>query len=359
MKVAFLADSIDIDIKTGQRRVAYHIITGLANHGIDVTLLYSDLPERSIYKDIKKNKYRIWNLPLINEYVKFKLINFKAGKFDIFHDLTNYGMALGRSRAKKIITLHDIGTLKLPQFYRNYTRYRMNRVREILKNTDAVITVSEYQKKEISEYYKISEDRLFVVYPGVDTDIFKKTKDKRLIDGEYIMYLGNLMPKKGVCCLIRAFNAIKKQIPHNLLLGGMRGFKSETVFSLIKELDLQTKVIVRENPGDAEIVNYLSYASAFVYPSFYEGFGLPPLEAMACGSPVITSDNTSLKEIYSDSAILINPENINGLGDSILALLRDEAFKRELISKGYATAQRFSWDAAIRNTLKVYEKAII
>ncbi|HDK16406.1 MAG TPA: hypothetical protein ENG75_00485, partial [Nitrospirae bacterium] len=137
MKVAFPADIIDADNINGQRRYAYSLITGLADRGVDVTLLYSDLPESSIYKNIKKKAYRVGRLPFINKYIRDRLINYRSGDFDVFHDVTNYGMASGRSKAKKIITLHDIGTFRLPQFYRDYTIKRMSGIQKILKNTDA------------------------------------------------------------------------------------------------------------------------------------------------------------------------------------------------------------------------------
>ncbi|MFQ5787624.1 MAG: glycosyltransferase family 4 protein [Thermodesulfobacteriota bacterium] len=356
MKVAFLGDLIDNECITGQARYAYYLITGLANHGVDVTLLYSDLPGNSIFKNIKKDKYRIGQIPLINEYIKSKLANYKAGKFDVFHDTTNYGMPLGRSKAKKIISLHDIGTARFPQYYRDYTKNKMNLVEKILINTDAVITASEFQKKEISELYNISENKIFVVCHGIDTSKFTKTKDARLIDKEYVMYLGNLVPKKGIHYLLRAFNLIKNKIPHKLLLVGIRGFQSDTVFAMIDDLGLGSRVIVRENAEDNEIINYLSYASLFVYPSLYEGFGLPPLEAMACGAPVITSNNTSLAEIYKDSAILVDPENVNELGDSIVTVLTDARLAEELILKGYNKVEQFPWNNTIKATLKVYEK---
>ncbi len=356
MKVAFLGDLIDVDSKTGQGRYAYSLISGLADLGVDVTLLYADLPDKSIYKSIDKKTYRIGSLPLINEYVKNRLINYRSGEFDILHDTTNYGMSPGRSKAKKIITLHDIGTFRLPQFYRDYTKSKMDSIRTILKDTDAVITVSEFQKREIADWYGIPEDMIFVVYHGIDTMKFSKTQEQRLISEDYIMYLGNIVPRKGVHHLLNGFNAVKKKLPHNLLLAGVRGYDSESVFSMINELGLNERVMVKECPDDNEVINFLSYATVFVFPSLYEGFGMPPLEAMACGCPVITSNNSSLKELYEDSAILTDPEDTDGLGNSILSLVNENGANRDLISKGYDKVKRFSWENTVRNTLKVYEE---
>ncbi|HDK16869.1 MAG TPA: glycosyltransferase family 1 protein, partial [Nitrospirae bacterium] len=311
-----------------------------------------------IYKNIKKKAYRVGRLPFINKYIRDRLINYRSGDFDVFHDVTNYGMAPGRSKAKKIITLHDIGTFRLPQFYRDYTIKRMSGIQKILKNTDAIITVSRFQKKEISEWFGFPDNRIFVVYHGVDTERFGKTEDERMINCEYIMYLGNLVPRKGVHYLLRAFALVKDKIPHDLLLAGVRGYSSDSIFAMINELGLKTRVIVRESPDDSEVINYLSYASVFVFPSLYEGFGMPPLEAMACGCPVIASDNTSLKELYTGSAILIDPEDADEFGNSILTLVNDEGLKKELVSKGNEKVREFPWDNTIKHTLKVYEKAM-
>ncbi|MEE8574473.1 MAG: glycosyltransferase family 1 protein, partial [Thermodesulfobacteriota bacterium] len=307
MRVAFPGDLIDHSPMTGQIRYSHYLISGLSDSGVDVTLLYADLPESSIYEGIKKESFRISGLPLLNETIRSKLANRKAGDFDIFHDTTNYGMPLGRSKAKKIITLHDVGTERLPEFYRDYTVKKMERVREIVTDVDAVITVSEFQKREIAEVYGLSEDKIFVVYHGIDTGKFRGSSGSPLIECEYIMYLGSLVPKKGLLYLLRAFNEVKDKLPHKLLFAGVRGFKSEAVFELIERLGLGSRVVVKENSGDAEVVNYLSNASLFVYPSLYEGFGFPPLEAMATGTPVITSRNSSLLEIYEDSALLVDP----------------------------------------------------
>jgi hypothetical protein len=357
MKIAFIADLIDHVIRNGWCRYAYNLINGLVDRGEDVTLLYSDLPSDSIYKNIKKDEYRILGLPYIHDRIKNRLVNLKADNFDIFHDLTNYCMATGKSKAKKIVTLHDVEPLIYPEHCcaSSISKFRYY-IPRVLRNTEAVITDSNYQKERIHQYYGFPDEKIYTIYPGIDTSLFKKTENGEILENKYILYVGSLAYKKGITYLLRAFSNIMAKIPHNLVMIGSKGDKSGIIYEIIKELNFGKRVIIKQNCNDNELVNYYSHASLFVFPSLCEGFGFPPLEAMACGCPVITSLSTSLEEIFKDCAILVDPKNIDALKDSIINLLSDNALRNELVLKGYNRVKKLKWDNTVHATLEVYKK---
>ncbi|MGD1046148.1 MAG: glycosyltransferase family 1 protein [Bacteroidota bacterium] len=357
MKVAILADSIDKRvIKGGEAVYTFNLIKGLSDKKIDVTLLYTDLPAISSYENFKKVSYRIMGMPLINYSIKNKLINYSARKYDVLHATTNYGMPAGKSRAKKIITLHDVGPLVYPHFYHPYTVNKfIHEIPQILKNVDAIITVSIFQKNEIIKYYKYLNEKIYVIYPGVDTNIFQKTDKPRLIPEDYILLSGGLNPRKGLNYIIDAIQLLGNKIPHKVYTIGDPNRENNEVRSKIDKYKLKDRIIIKEYVDTCEdLVNLYSYASLFVYPSLYEGFGLPPLEAMACGCPVITSNNTSLTEIYTGTTLTIDPSDTIDLSNKIYDVLTNKTLRDDLMSKGYKFINQFKWEYNVEKTINLY-----
>lgn len=361
MKVAILADLIDKRvIKGGEIVYAFNLIKGLSDKKIDLTLLYADLPAISNYDNLKKKSYRVWGLPLINNSIRNKLINFSASKYDILHATTNYGMPTGKSRAKKIITLHDVGPLVYPQYYHPYTVNKfVNEIPQILTTTDAIITVSNFQKNEIIKYYGFPDDKIYVIYLGVDTSIYQKTDKPRLIPEDYILLSGGLNPRKGLNYIIDAIQLLKNKIPHKVYTVGDPNRENSEINSKIDKYKLKDRIIVKEYVDTCEdLVNLYSYASLFIYPSLYEGFGLPPLEAMACGCPVITSDNTSLTEIYTGTTLMVDPSDTIDLSNKIYEALTNKTLRDNLISKGYKFINHYKWEYNVEKTINLYNELL-
>lgn len=196
---------------------------------------------------------------------------------------------------------------------------------------------------------------------------FKPIDDRRLINtakrryginNEYIGFFATLEPRKNALTLIRAYSLLKKRakgLERKLVLAGSAGWENDDVFAEIKSLGLTDDVVVTDYVPDDDLSLLMNGAEVMVYPSLYEGFGLPPLEAMACGTPVIASNTSSLPEVVGDAGIMVDPEDVEGLADAIASVLSDQGLRDEMSRKGLARAKQFSWEQAARETLKVYE----
>lgn len=359
MKIAILADQIDTDMFHGQPSYAFNLISGFDKKAIDYTLFYADIPKLTRYPHSKKASYRLCGLPLINEYIKDRIINMKVSNYDILHCLTNCGMPLGRSKARKIVTLCDVMPFRHPEFYSKYTlSYIINGIKEALRIADGVITISEFSKKDIGEVFNYNASQIYVIYIGIDRNIFSKKDVPRLIKQEYILYVGGLAPRKGLIYLLKAFSKIKDKLLNKLVLIDALGWNDSRINKLINEYKLSDRILLKKADTTDEMVSYYNYADVLVFSSLYEGFGLPPLEAMACGCPVITSNNSSLQEIYKGSALLVDPKNTRSLADKILEVVNKNKLRSKMIENGLALSAKLTQEKMVKNTLKAYEKIL-
>lgn len=343
----------------GQSSYAFNLISGFDRKSIDYTLFYADMPKMTRYSHSKKASYRLFGLPLINENIKDRIINMKVSRYDILHCLTNCGMPLGRSKAKKIVTLHDVIPFRHPEFYSEYTlSYIIKGIKETLRIADGVITISEFSKKDICELFDCDSSKIYVVYIGIDNNVFSKKDAHRIIPEEYILFIGGLHPRKGLDFLLKAFKTIKEQVPHKLVLIDNKGWKDSRIHKIINEYNLSDRVVLKKAYTTDEMVSYYSSAALLVFPSLYEGFGLPPLEAMACGCPVVTSNNSSLRELYEGVALLVDPKDIKGMSDKILEVLIDTELRNRMIENGLSLSIKLNMEKTVQSTLDVYEKVL-
>jgi glycosyltransferase involved in cell wall biosynthesis len=240
----------------------------------------------------------------------------------------------------------------------------------IISNSSGILTVSEYSKKDILKFFSFyPEEKIFVTPLAANTNF--KPLDKNNcklyvqntygVKDPYILYIGGFSLRKNVLGIIKAFSKVYKDLnkPYKLLLGGPIRDEGEKLLTFVKENNLEDKIVFCGYLEDDILPILYSGCDAFVYPSFYEGFGLPPLEAMSCRAPVITSSLTSIPEVTGDSAILINPNNITELEKALVTLLNDENLKAILSEKGYMRSLEFTWRKTAENTAKAYEQLII
>jgi glycosyltransferase involved in cell wall biosynthesis len=271
---------------------------------------------------------------------------------DICH-YTNFLAPITQDRPY-VVTIHDMGMEALRQAHplakRLYTR---RLVPHVARKARLLITNSEYSKWEIVRYLGIPEDRIRVT-PLAASAEFAPTPHRP--DTPYFLYVGNLEPRKNIERLIEAFAQMPRK-DHQLVIVGERWFHGEASEEKARSLGLNGRVkflgyVPREN-----LPALFSGATGFVYPSLLEGFGLPVVEAMACGAPVITSDNSSMKEVARDAAILVNPRDVREITDALVSLAEDERLRRSLSRKGLARAAEFSWERTARVTLEAYRDA--
>jgi len=271
---------------------------------------------------------------------------------------------------KYVITIHDLtpiickdllwDSLKSKYYYSFLILFK-----HAIKKARKIITVSEFSKKNLVELLGVSERKIKVIYNGIeekftvikDKSSLEVVKKKFSLNKKFILWVGRIDRNKNILALIQAFSKAKLGKEFSLCIVGEKTGKyySELV-SLVKNLGLTSEVYFLGSVSDQDLVALYNLADLFVFPSISEGFGLPPLEAMACGTPVITSNTSSLPEIVNDAGILVNPYNTDELAEAIYTILSDEHLRRNLIVKGLERIKLFSWKKTAEETLKVYEE---
>ncbi|NPV88361.1 glycosyltransferase family 4 protein [Coprothermobacteraceae bacterium] len=282
---------------------------------------------------------------------------------DLIHN--PHSAPLKRCRVKQVVTVHDVIPLIEPEAFTKRNRVYWSFVWSSLHRVDAVITVSEWSKRDIVTRLRVDPDRVNVVYPalrfsptGAETASgVASTLTKYRIRKPYILYVGTLEPRKNVPTLLKAFKRLLEVLTDDLqlVIVGKTGWLFQDVFRTTEELGLQEKVVFTGFVPTSELPALYSSASVFVFPSLYEGFGLPPLEAMAFGVPVVVSNRASLPEVVGDAGILVDPTDPEEIAFQIKRVLEDSQLREVLGRKGLERAARFSVERLAKETLKVYE----
>jgi glycosyltransferase involved in cell wall biosynthesis len=320
--------------------------------------------------DINKNNIKFFSYPKIiqrgiNFFWKtifFPPINFLVGKTDIFF-FTNF-VDMPVIAKKKVLLIPDMSFRKYPQFTeRKNLRYLNNNVGKAIGRTDRIITISENAKKEICGYYKVNEGKVDVVYLGCpknikkveDIDLIEETKKKYGIEKKYILVVGTLEPRKNIKGLIEAYNLLDDETKqkYQLVICGGKGWYYKEVFDIVKEYQLTNQIVFTGYADECDIPSIYSGASLFVYPSFYEGFGLPILEAFTCGIPVVCSDTSSLPEVAGEAVVYFDPENVISIKEKIKEVLNNKDLQKELVEKGFDQLKKFSWEESVKKIFNI------
>jgi len=258
---------------------------------------------------------------------------------------------------KVIVTVHDIGFEHFPELYSWADKlYHKISIRFIKKFADKIITVSKFSKEDIANFYKIDPKKIKVVYNGYDNVTYKLLQNfEPKLTSKYILYIGRLEEKKNTAGLVEAFSKFKKDQPedqHKLVLIGKPGFGFEEVEENIKKYNLADDVVLPGWVDDDDLPIWLNGADLFVFPSLFEGFGIPVLEAMSCGCPVICSNTTSLPEAAGEAALLFDPNKIDDIVFRMKQVLLNPEVAESLQQKGLIHCQNFSWQKSAEETLK-------
>jgi glycosyltransferase involved in cell wall biosynthesis len=244
---------------------------------------------------------------------------------------------------------------------------RLTRVRTVftlhdLKAADAVIAVSGHTKRDAMRFYDLDEAKIHVIYEGVNArfrpapaEAIASVRQAHDLPPKFILSLGTIEPRKNLTSLLEAYRVLRDQGSElRLVVVGKKGWLYEGFFHRLRELGLENEVVFTGFVPDADLPAIYSAAELFVFPSLYEGFGLPVLEALACGAPVVTSNRSSLPEVAGDAALLVDPTSVGELVQAMTNILESEDVRAELKAKGPRQASRFSWNKAARETLAVY-----
>ena len=301
---------------------------------------------------------RATNLCLHYPKLFLPLFDQSFGSSDIFHG-TNYTVYPLR-KSRNVLTIYDLTFVKYPQYCNKTVRAYAHRVRRCLDWTDLILTISESSKRDIVEYLGFDTDRI-VVTPlasryGMGYQPNIPTFRPYDLNHPFILFVSTIGPRKNLIGLIEAFEALKRtqKIKHDLVLIGQKGWLYEPIFERIARSPYRDSIHHLDYLPDDVVAEFYRRADIFVYPSHYEGFGLPVLEAMTLGTPVVCSNNSSLPEVAGDAAVMIDAEDEMAIADAILKVIGDRVFRQELIAKGYEQALKFSWGHTAQETLKGY-----
>lgn len=274
------------------------------------------------------------------------------------------------TRGKKVVTVHDMVVKACPETVRKKTLWFLRRtLKASIRRADHIVTDSEFSKKEILKYYNVPKDKISVVYCGVDFERFKPLEDKELlnkvkekygIDKEYFLYLGTLEPRKNLVRLVQAYAEAKKgkeDFPCLVLAGG-KGWMYEEIFHTVQTLGLEQDVLFTGYVADEEVSVLMAGAFAFCFPSIYEGFGMPVLEAMACGTPVLTSKNSSMEEIAGEETVLVDAMSVEDITKGLVRLFEDAELRMKLSEQGLSKVKEYTWEAGAKQLMQVYEDLV-
>ena len=287
-------------------------------------------------------------------------------RIDVLHS-PNYITPLYRLGFKIIVTIHDLTFCLMPEKYTITKRlfYKLL-VPVFIKIADKVISVSENTKKDMIKLFKVPENKIYVTYESYPEYYTKPGRGEKSdevlnkfgIKKNFILFVGMIEPRKNVLSLLKAFYLVDDYIDLDLVVVGKKGWyysDVEEFMEIIKGESLNNKIFFTGYVSEPELKYFYQSAYIFAYPSYYEGFGLPPLQAMACSIPVITSDVSSLPEVVGEAAIKIDPSNIQDIADAIKDIYRNSDLRNKLKAAGAAQALKFSLENFALNTIKVYE----
>lgn len=271
---------------------------------------------------------------------------------------------------KKVVTIHDMVIRAYPETVRFRTKQLLlTGMKKSMKRADIIITDSEFSKTEIEKYYPQFSGKIQVVYCGVNTEKFyhiedteriEKTKKNLGIESEYFLYLGTIEPRKNLERLIEAYNILSKRdssVPKLVMAGG-KGWLNSGIYNKVKEYGLEERIIFTKYIPDEDLCPLMNGACAFVFPSIYEGFGMPPLEAMACGVPVVSSGEASLPEVVGDCAVIVDAYSPESIADGMYRVYTDRELSDDLKKRGMQRAADFTWEKSAQKLHDIY-KAVL
>ena len=270
-----------------------------------------------------------------------------------------------------VVTIHDLSFEHLPETFKRRSRAQLRlTVRRSAKRAARVITLSEHARQDLISTYELPPQMVRTIplaaparfQPVTDTTELQRVRDTYGIEGDYILSVGSIQPRKNLGRLIASYSCLRRKQPSvklpKLVLVGKRAWLYDETLNAIEQNGLRDSIILTGYVPERDLPALYSGAICFVYPSFFEGFGLPPLEAMKCGVPVIAGNRTSLPEVTGHAGLLVDPFDVQALASAIERLIGDSDFRNELRVKGLEQARKFDWRETARQTLEVYSEVV-
>jgi glycosyltransferase involved in cell wall biosynthesis len=317
------------------------------------------LPRRMLHQANKEWRLRV----LLASFLRRPMYQVVDPDTDVFHATDNVLPPLRNTRS--VFTVYDLTFLKFPELHLPLNRwYSRIMVPRSLRAANAIVAISECTKRDAVTAYHIPADRIRVIHLGVDARFMPvdpvlatEIRSRYRLPARYILAVGTIEPRKNLTTLLHAYVELREQVPDlELVIAGKRGWRADAFFDRLRELGLADRVTFPGFVPDDDLPTVYSSATVLAFPSIYEGFGLPVLEAMACGTPVVCSNTSSLPEIAAESAILVSPNDARGWVQALHRVVADESLRLDLRRRGLRRAARFTWASTARKTHAVYEE---
>jgi glycosyltransferase involved in cell wall biosynthesis len=295
-------------------------------------------------------------------------LDLRRARVDLFH--APHYVLPPLTPCKSVVTIHDCIHLRFPQYLPSRIGYAYARTSlwVAIRRSSRILTVSEASKRDILQYFRVAEKKIDVIHNAIDErfhepppeEEVERVRQRYQLDGPFVLYAGNIKPHKNLERLIEAFHTLRKHgfEEVKLLIIGDEVSKYATLRRAVHRHKLHKHVRFFGFVPDQTLAVLYRLAGVFVFPSLYEGFGLPPLEAMASGTPVITSNVSSLPEVVGDAALLIDPYDPDALADAMRRVLTDSALREDLRQRGFARAREFSWERSVRRVREIYDEVL-
>ncbi len=368
MRIGILTDWVDAS-KTGVGVVTYNLIKALTliDNENEYYLIYNQKRDIDIYR---LNRGIL--IPRVKPFGSFVWRNavlpvtLQRKQLDLVHDPGGIGPLMFHMPFKKVITFHDLGALYCPESFRTgfALLHRLLLYPAAARNADKIITGSEFSKRDLIKHLKVPEGKIEVIHHGLDKrykplsqEEITEVKRKYNLDFPFILYVGIIGTKKNILNLIEAYHRVRDSLKrYRLVIVGRRARTHAEIFRKVEMLGLQNDVLFTGYVPDDDLPGIYNAADLFAFPSLYEGFGIPVLEAMACGTPVVASNASSLPEVTGDAAIMVDPYDVHGLAGAMHELVTNKSLREKMVQRGLERAKLFTWEKAARETLRVYRE---
>jgi len=293
-------------------------------------------------------------------------VEFFTGDVDLYH-ATDFVLPPTRKKTRTVLTVHDLSFLRVPETASpGLRRYLEDVVPRSVQRANYVLADSEATKHDLIRYYQTAAEKIEVLYSGVDSrfrpitdtlEINRVRQQYNILDRPYILSVGTVQPRKNYPTLIEAVSRLNHPEICVVIVGG-KGWLDDPIFEAIHKLRMQDRVIFAGFVADDDLPALYSGSLCMALPSLYEGFGLPVLEAMACGVPVITSNLSSLPEVAGEAGILVTPTSLDEITNALERIITDTALRETMITRGLHQAQKFSWETGAQQLLRVYTRLL-
>ena len=324
---------------------------------------------------LNKPQVKVINSSIPNRFLSFsnKIFNLpkidKKIKADVFFS-PHFNILSLANPSKRVFTFHDLSFIHYPNFFSNRDKFWhwLQDYKRQVKTAGQLIAVSDFTRQDLIDNLSVNPEQITRIYSGInpfyreiatDNKDLKEFQKIRHLEKPFLFYLGVIEPRKNIPAIIRAFNILKNKKDFKnlqLVIAGPKGWLYDKVFQEAKNSKFREEIIFWGAATPSETLFLYNLAEVFVYPSFFEGFGFPPLEAQACGLPVVTSNRSSLPEVMGDSALMVDPWRIDDLAFALENILTSQHLRKRLRKTGFENLKRFDWNETARETIKVFSK---